>query len=129
MEALVKGDLVRVLNERGVEVIGLARETSRQYKGKEYQFDLIAVNGDAVVAVEVKTTLRLDDVSHFEEKMTVFKEVFTEYKDKKVFGAVAYLRPNEGTARNSEKRGFYVIEAVGGSARIINQEGFKAKAF
>ena len=129
MESLVRGDLVRVLRERGVEVVGLARETSRKHEGKDYEFDIIAVDGDTVVAVEVKTTLRLDDVEHFENKMTFFKKAFPEYKDRKLFGAVAYLKANEGTAGNSEKRGFYVIEAVGGNARIINQEGFKAKVF
>ncbi|MCY4644256.1 MAG: hypothetical protein OXB88_06515, partial [Bacteriovoracales bacterium] len=35
MESLVRGDLIRVLRERGVEVVGLARETSRKHEGKD----------------------------------------------------------------------------------------------
>ena len=129
MESLVKGDLVRVLRGEGVDVVGLARETSHEHNGKTYEFDIIALDGDTVVAVEVKTTLRLDDVDYFESKMSLFKKVFPEYKDRKLLGAVAYLRAHDGMKRYSEKKGFYVIEAVGGSARIVNGEGFKAKVF
>ena len=129
MEALVKGDLIKLLNAKNIEVNGLARETSRKLGGKEYEFDIIAVNGDAIVAVEVKTTLRLEDVGHFVNKLEVFKNIFTEYKDKEIYGAVAYLKANHGSARNAEKQGLYVIEAVGSSSRMINTEGFRAKKF
>ena len=46
MEALVKGDLVRLLNERNIPVVGLARESSRKSGNIEYEFDIIAVNGE-----------------------------------------------------------------------------------
>ena len=76
MEALVRGDLVRLLNERDIEVNGLAKETTRKFEGKEYEFDIIAINGDAIVVVEVKTTLELKDVEHFMKKLEIFKQVF-----------------------------------------------------
>ena len=129
MEALVRGDLVRLLNERDIEVNGLAKETTRKFEGKEYEFDIIAINGDAIVVVEVKTTLELKDVEHFMKKLEIFKQVFLEYRDKDIYGAVAYLKQNQGSGGNAEKKGLYVIEAVGSSARITNRDEFKAKKF
>ena len=129
MEALVKGDLIKLLNERNVDIQGIAREHERKYNGKEYEFDIIAINGDAVVVVEVKTTLRLEDIEHFIRKLEVFKQVFPEYESKDIYGAVAYLKQNEGTAKNAEKKGLYVIRAVGSSAEIINKKNFQAKRF
>ena len=129
MEALVRGDLVRLLNERDIEVNGLAKETTRKFENKEYEFDIIAVNGDAIVVVEVKTTLELRDVEHFMKKLEIFKQIFSEYQDKDLYGAVAYLKQNQGSGGNAEKKGLYVIEAVGSSARITNRDGFKAKKF
>lgn len=129
MEALVRGDLVPLLNARGIEVNGIAREHERLWRGKQYEYDLIAINGEEVVVVEVKTTLKLKDVERFVRKLEVFKKVCHEYRDKRVYGAIAYLKANEGTERNSEKRGLFVIRAAGSSASIINGKHFKPRVF
>ena len=129
MEALVKGDLIKLLNERKIEVQGIAREHSRVQNGKEFEFDIIAINGDTVVVVEVKTTLRLQDVENFIKKLKVFKNIFEEYKNKKIYGAVAYLKANAGADKNSERKGLFVIRATGSSASITNKKEFRAKEF
>ena len=129
METLVKGDLVKLLNTRGIEVNGLAKEHERLWKGKQYEYDIIAINGKEVVVVEVKTTLKLRDLEKFIKKLEVFKEVLPEYGDKTVYGAIAYLKANEGAERRSEKRGLFVIRATGSSASIINGEAFSPKVF
>ncbi len=129
MEALVKGDLVELLNTRGIQVNGIAKEHERRWNGKQYEFDIIAINGDEVVVVEVKTTLKLKDLEKFTEKLKVFKQILPEYRDRTVYGAVAYLKANEGTEGNSENRGLFVIRATGSSASIINAKNFKPKAF
>lgn len=60
--SLVKGDLVKHLRAKGIQVESVAgyREGSRN--GENFEFDLIAVNTAEIVIVEVKTTLRPDDV-------------------------------------------------------------------
>ncbi|MCY4643548.1 MAG: hypothetical protein OXB88_02930 [Bacteriovoracales bacterium] len=129
IESLVRGDLVKLLQERGVQVNRLAQVTSDEIDGKEYEYDLIAINGSEVVVVEVKTTLSVKDVDHFIEKLQHFKKVFPEYKDRKIFGAVAYLKANEGAGKNSEKKGLFVIRATGNSASITNSSKFQPKVF
>ena len=129
MESLVKGDLVGLLAGRGIGVTGLAKEHERKLDGEDYEIDIIAVNGEDVVAVEVKTTLEKSDVDHFLAKLGDFKRVFHEYADRRLLGAVAYLKENSSSARYSEKKGLFVIRATGSSASILNREEFVPRTF
>ena len=129
MESLVKGDLIKLLNEKGIEVGGLSQEHSRPFNGVEYEFDVIAVNGAEIVVVEVKTTLRPNDVDHFIKKLKDFRKVFPEYQRNVIYGAVAYLKANQGSDKSAERKGLFIIRATGSSASIANKEGFQPKAF
>ncbi len=129
MESLVKGDLLKLLQERGIDVDDIAKEREKTFQGKKYEFDIIAIDGREMVVVEVKTTLRLKDINHFEAKLKLFKEIFPIYKNLKVYGAVAYLKANEGSSERAIKKGFFVIRATGSSASIINAKNFKPTAF
>ena len=129
MQSLVEGDLIKLLNERDIEVNGIAERHKREVDGKTYEFDIIAINGDEVVVVEVKTTLGKRDIDHLIKKLNCFKGIFREYSDKMILGAVAYLKENTGAATYAEKKGLFVIRATGSSASIINKQKFKPKAF
>ncbi len=129
MESLVKGDLIKLLNEKGIEVGGLSQEHSRPFNGVEYEFDVIAVNGAEIVVVEVKTTLRPNDVDHFIKKLKDFRKVFPEYQRNVIYGAVAYLKANQGSDKSAERKGLFIIRATGSSASIANKEGFQPKSF
>ena len=129
IESLVKGDLVRLLNERDIQVTRLSQETSSLWNNQEYEFDIIAVNGGEVVVVEVKTTLKLKHLDHFIEKLGIFRDIFPEYKDKMIYGAIAYLRADEGSHNKAEKKGLFVIRATGNSAIITNKKEFSPKVF
>lgn len=129
MECLVKGDLIKLFNEKGLEVGGLSQEHSRAFNGVDYEFDIIAVNGAEIVVVEVKTTLGLNDVDHFIKKLKDFRKVFPEYQRNAIYGAVAYLKANQGSDRSAERKGLFIIRATGSSASIANKEGFQPKSF
>ena len=134
IESLVEGKLLELLTARGIQV----RQTSQRVEVcftkkdgaiQKREFDILAVNGSEVVAVEVKTTLTPDKVKYFLENLRDFKNYFPDYKSKRIYGAVAYLR-SEGKAHLfSEREGLFVIRATGDSASIINQKDFKPKAF
>ena len=129
MESLVEGDLVKMLKERDIDVHQTSRNLKNEDGGRNWEFDLLAVNGDEIVVVEVKTTLKVKDVDHFLNKLGDFKELVPYHKDKKLYGAVAYLKSDEFSNSYAEKKGLFVIRATGSSAKIINGEGFKAKKF
>ena len=89
MEELVTGDFVRLLKDRNIEVETIAR--NMEIKGKA-EFDIIATNGDCIVVCEVKTTLTMRDVESFLNKLEKLSDWRPEYKKKKVFGAIAFLK-------------------------------------
>ncbi len=131
VESLVRGDLVRLLRERGI----LITKTSQRIEGiydvnnKTVEIDLLAENGDDIVAVEVKTTLKVEDVNTFIENLRIFKSVFPIYKDKNLFGAIAYINVEEKADKYAYRNGLFVIRATGKSASIINDSKFEAKKF
>ena len=134
IESLVEGKLVEILKSRKIEVRQTSQRTEVSYTKKDGQiqrkeFDILAVNGSEVVAVEVKTVLTPDKVNYFLKAMEHFKKYFPDYKLKMVYGAVAYLRSESEAHLFAEKQGLFVIRATGDSANIINQKGFKPKTF
>ena len=129
MESLVEGDLVKLLRERQVQVERLSQRTEQSRDGEYYELDILAVNGTEVVAVEVKTTLRPEDVGRFRSKLERFKEWWPEYEDRKVYGAMAYLQTGKNVTTHAEKQGFFVIRATGSSSSIVNAGDFEPRVF
>lgn len=129
IEALVEGDLVRVLNERGIAVAETATRRKGRRGGHNYEFDIIARDTTQIVVVEVKTTLRVKHVEHFLEKMSHAKEWMAEYKNYEVLGAVAFLLAEEAADTLAEKKGLFVIRATGNSAAIVNADDFQPRRF
>jgi hypothetical protein len=57
------------------------------------------------------------------------KTFMPEYKDKIIFGAVAFLTADSRSDRMAEKLGFFVIKATGSISSIVNEPDFVPKAF
>ena len=129
MESLVEGDLVKLLTERGIAVDHTINNPKRNYGPRRWEFDILAVDGREVVVVEVKTTLKVDDVDYFVERLQDFPELMPEYADRRVYGAVAYLKSHESVNVYAGRQGLFVIRATGSSASIANAPGFTPRAF
>ena len=131
MESLVAGDLIRLFQERRIQVQRtLPNVTGRHADGKVWELDIVAVNGEEIIVVEVKTTLRVEDIRSFIDKnLKRIRTMFPEYSDKKVYGAIAYLRTRENTRIMALKQGLFVIRATGNSASIINAQDFRPRCF
>jgi len=129
VESLVEGDIITILNQRGIQVTDTLKRRSGRRDGIDYEFDIIAINGSEIVIVEVKTTLRPEDIKNFLKKLKQAKNWMPEYSDKKVYGAVAFISEDSGTAALAEKNGLFVIRATGDSAAIVNTKDFVPKVW
>lgn len=129
VESLVEGELIRLLNERGIAVERTQQRVSGKRKGQNFEFDIITVNGDEIVVVEVKTTLKSDNIIHFISKLGHVREWLPEFHDKKVYGAVAFIHTEENVITHAQNSGLLVIRATGNSASIINDNDFLPKTF
>lgn len=125
MESLVEGDLTHLLNTRGIAVNHNQTRCKGCYQGQNYEFDIIAVNGSEVVVVEVKTSLKPEHVKQFISNLKHIKQWMTEYADKQIYGAVAWLREDSQASMMAQKQGLFSIRATGNSASIVNTVDFK----
>lgn len=129
MESLVEGDLIRLLNERGIIVHDTSMRRKGRHNGQNFEFDIIAHNGREIVVVEVKTTLKTADVRAFTEKLKNARVWMEEYKDYNIYGAVAFLRADGGSDLFAENERLFVIRATGNSASLINNLDFVPRKF
>ncbi|MGB3197065.1 MAG: hypothetical protein WBB17_04990 [Saprospiraceae bacterium] len=129
IESLVKGDLVNILKNRGVDVHDTSERRKGNHEGENYEFDIIAHNGSEIVIVEVKTTLRVNDVKSFLTKLSKAKLWLAEYKNFKIYGAVAYLKAEEASDIMAINNGLFSIRATGNSAAITNSVDFVPVTF
>ena len=130
MESLIEGDLVNLLVRRGIAIA----YTTTRLKGKRpgggnYEFDIIAHNGEEVVVVEVKTTLRPDDVKNFLDKLDHLKAWIPRYAQNRIYGAMAWLSADANAEAMVIKRGLFSIRATGDSASIQNDPDFTPQAW
>ncbi len=129
METLVEGDLLKLLKQKNIEVDDTTMNMKGQHQEENWEIDILASNGEEIVLVEVKTTLKLQHVNELMEKLNKFTIWKPKYKGDKVYGAVAYLKADQGSAQYAEKQGLFVIRATGSSSSIINKKNFKPKIF
>ena len=129
IESLVEGDLAKLLQERGVEVDAIVPGIKLKRDPKQREVDLLAVNGEEAVAVEVKTTLRPPDVDEFLQLLQDLPTLMKTFVNGRLYGAVAYLREHQGTARYAARKGLFVIRATGSSASIVNPPEFRPRVF
>jgi RecB family endonuclease NucS len=91
------------------------------------EIDILATNKDSVIVVEVKTTLKVEDVNDFiSEKLSRFFEFFPKYKGMTLYGAVAGIRIEESADRYAYRKGLFVLTLSGeGMVVILNDEKFR----
>ena len=128
MEALTEGDLPPLLQRAGFPVLddGVMK---RQGVSNVAEFDLTAVGQTVTVVVEVKTTLRPEDVRYFVQKMERYREWFSASAPGNLHGAMAYLTATASAPKMAVRRGLLLIRVVGSSASIVNAPGFKPRKF
>ncbi len=138
VESLAAGNLVKLLNERNIDVEETGERTKGARNAKDKygniyegrcEIDIVARNGEELVAVEVKTTLNAKDVDEFLYKLDNFTCFFPGQKDKKIYGAMAYLTVYQNADVYARKKGLFTIKAAGDSAYITNPKDFRPKIF
>jgi hypothetical protein len=131
VESLVKPSVASQFQQRGIPVYHTFQRVEGTCNGDNMEIDLFLENGDTIVLVEVKTTLRVNDVNeHIERRLQRFKRFFPRYADMTVYGAVAYIHVEEDADRYAYKQGLFVLTFTSGDlVEIINDEKFVPKAW
>ena len=139
VEVITRENLARLLEDYGINVHRVHANIEDE-KNRRWEIDAMAVNGEEIVIVETKTSLSIKKVKRFiERKLSRVRTYFPEYKDKKFYGAVSYLKSKIGEGQDSAEgrdaaeyaldQGLFVISVVGNTARMLNDRNFKPKIF
>ncbi|MBF0345907.1 MAG: hypothetical protein HQL06_16975 [Nitrospirae bacterium] len=126
---LVLPAMQKMFQEKGIVVETISRSVQSKVKDAEMEIDILAVNGEYVVAVEIKSTLGVNDVDDHIERLAKFKQAFKVYADRNVIGAVAGIVINEGVDRYAYKNGLFVIGQSGDTVKILNDDKFEPRCF
>ena len=125
VEAMVEPAVVRLFSERKIEIERTFQRIRSRRDGEEIEVDILGVNREWALAVEVKTTLKVEDVNEHIERLEKFKKFFPEYASRKLIGAVAGMRIEEGADRYAYRKGFFVLAQSGETVVILNDEKFQ----
>jgi len=109
LEALVRPGVVELFQARGIAVNRSLERIRARRDGKEMEIDLLLVNGNALVVVEVKSTLKVEHIRKLLDDLEAFLNFFPEYRDYRRFGAVATLGIDESADRYAYRQGLFVL--------------------
>ena len=92
----------------------------------EAQYDIILYNEYKVLIVEVKYNFREKFLRDFYETgLKKFKTLFPQYKNYKIYGAVAGMTFEDNVIQEAENYGFFVLTQNNDNIKILNSEKFK----
>lgn len=113
-------DVIKKRFNLGIEDMMVRRERRKGEQREE--FDLIAVMGEMVFVVEVKSQYKSEYVDRFFQKLDRFKELFPEYEGKQIVGVVASLYLDESVIRYATTKGYYAMGMKGDYMDFLNAE-------
>ena len=128
---LVEGDLVPLLEQRGIAVDSTWRRMEGKLDGDRYEIEIGAGNASEVILIEVRTRLRSSDIRRFLYKVSRLATSSGACRGRRVYGAVACYRSTRAVRRQAERRGLFVVRATGKGARasILNAQDFSPRVF
>jgi hypothetical protein len=129
VENLVAPAVIRLFQERGIEVQEISRRMQSKRPGAEMEIDIFAVDGDVAVAIEVKSRLSRQDVEDFLARLGRFRQAFPHYTGYRIYGAVAGIEIDEGIDRYAYQQGLFVIKQTGDTVALANDAAFQPAAW
>ncbi|MFO1433982.1 MAG: DUF3782 domain-containing protein [Candidatus Competibacteraceae bacterium] len=129
VQEMVAPSVVQLFAERGLQVRQLARNVQAKLNGQAMQIDLMVMNDDAVVLVEVKSALSVDNVNEHLQRLAGFKTIFPRYADARVMGAVASMVIPDNVASYAYHQGLFVLGQRGETMQILNDAQFQPRTW
>ncbi|MCL2480696.1 MAG: hypothetical protein FWF38_03185 [Spirochaetaceae bacterium] len=133
-EHLVAPGIVEKFNDLGFGFYGISPK-GRLFADpitKKYltEVDIILENSEIFMAIEVKSKLRMQDVTDHITRMELLRRIADAMNDKRKYqGAIATAIVTNETRDYAHKSGFYVIEQSGDTMKLEIPEGFVPRAW
>jgi hypothetical protein len=107
----------------GIKIVDEQRKTIAE-------IDLLLENGEYIIAIEVKATVRLKDVEHHIRRLEILREHREKKHDKrKIQGAIAGAIFGSAEKQAVREAGFYVLEQSGDTMKMDIPNDFVPREF
>ena len=129
VEWQVRPAVVRLFQERGINVHEFHPGISVKRDNEGLEIDLLVVNDTDAILVEVKSKLTQRDVDEHLQRLAKFKRLMPRFRDVKALGAVAaMIVPNE-VASYACRQGLFVLVQSGENVIILNDAEFTPRVW
>jgi hypothetical protein len=129
VEWQVRPAVVRLFQERGINVHEFHPGISVKRDNEGLEIDLLVVNDTDAILVEVKSKLTQRDVDEHLQRLAKFKRLMPRFRDVKALGAVAAMVvPNE-VASYACRQGLFVLVQSGENVIILNDAEFTPRVW
>jgi hypothetical protein len=129
VEWQVRPAVVRLFQERGIDVHEFHPGISVKRDNEGLEIDLLVVNDTDAILVEVKSKLTQRDVDEYLQRLAKFKRLMPRFRDVKALGAVAAMVvPNE-VASYACRQGLFVLVQSGENVIILNDAEFTPRVW
>lgn len=127
-EEQVRPRILRMFEKQGIELEEIYQHVQVKENGKFLlEIDLLLVNTVYSVVVEVKNTLRKQDIDEHIQRLAKLQRAPSRLiKGTTMYGAIAGMIVSDEAEQYAIKQGLYVIKPKGDSVVISNKRGFKA---
>jgi len=129
VEGLVLPKIIEMFQSRGIEIEISAQSVKGFKNGQEfYEIDILLVDTNIAVAVEVKSTLSIDDVNEHLARLDKIRQVkpkLFNLSGATIYGAVAGMIIEQDADRYAYKKGLFVLRQKGNIVEIVNDDKFK----
>lgn len=93
-----------------------------------YEVDILLYNTDFVVALEVKNTLRKEDIDEHIARLALMQQYpLKGTRGTKIIGAMAGMNVSNDVVHYTIKNGMYVITPNGAAVSVANDDTFKPR--
>lgn len=93
------------------------------------EFDVVAKCGDYVMINETKSKLRVQDVTDLIATISLAREYFPEYRDRKIIGSVASVNVDTSVVNFATSKGVLVLAVGDELMDVQNPQGFAPKVW
>jgi len=115
--------------DRGIPVHRVSQRVQVIRDGDTMEVDVLVQNQNHVLAVEVRSSLSVDDIKEFVEDLQRFHQFFPEHADRQLYGAVAGIAFDQGADRYAYRQGLFVLAQSGETMQILNDASFEPRAW
>lgn len=130
IETLVQPSALKLFRDKGIQVHYINQRVLSQSNGRSMEVDLILENDQDIIVIEVKSTLKVQDVNDFLTDLDEFLYFFPKYQGKRILAGIAGLTIEENADRYAYRAGLFVLAMSGdGMVQIRNDENFRPKNF